>query len=44
VAGIAAFAVFWDGQARLVFEEGVVGALISLCLIVGAIAFPGAFA
>ena len=44
VAGIAAFAVFWDGQAGLVLEEGVVGALISLCLIVSAIAFPGAFA
>jgi len=44
VIGIAAFAVFWDGQARLLFEEGVAGALISLLLLASALACPGAFA
>jgi len=44
VLGIAAFAVFWDGQARLLFEEGALGALISLLLLASAIAFPRAFA
>ena len=42
--GIAAFAVFWDGQARLLFEEGGAGALISLLLLASALACPGAFA
>jgi hypothetical protein len=44
VIGIAAFAVFWDGQTRLLFEEGGAGALISLLLLASAIAFPDAFA
>jgi hypothetical protein len=44
VAGITAFAVFWDGQTRLMFEEGAAGAAISLLLLASAIAFPGAFA
>jgi hypothetical protein len=37
-AGIAAFAVFWDGQTTLLIEEGAIGAIISLVLLVGAIA------
>lgn len=36
--GIAAFAVFWDGQTALLFEEGAAGAMVSLLLIVGAVA------
>jgi hypothetical protein len=44
VIGIAAFAVFWDGQMRLFLEEGGAGALISLLLLASAIAFPLAFA
>jgi hypothetical protein len=44
VVGMAAFAVFWDGQAHLLFEEGAAGALISLLLLASAIAFPRAFA
>jgi len=41
--GIAAFAVFWDGQTRLLFEEGAIGAVVSLILLASAIAFPLAF-
>ena len=41
--GIAAFGVFWDGQAQFLVQEGVIGAVISLTLLVSAIAFPEAF-
>ena len=41
--GIAAFAVFWDGQTTLLFEEGGLGALISLVILAGAVSFPTAF-
>ena len=41
--GIAAFAVFWDGQTRLLFEEGAIGAMVSLILLASAIAFPQVF-
>jgi uncharacterized membrane protein YjdF len=44
VVGIAAFAVFWDGQAHLLFEEGAVGALLSLLLLASAFACPRALA
>lgn len=43
VVGITAFAVFWDGQIRLLFKEGGIGALISLALLVAVIAFPQVF-
>jgi hypothetical protein len=43
VLGVVAFAVFWYGQSRLLFDEGGFGALISLILLVAAIAFPTAF-
>lgn len=43
VVGIAGFAVFWDGQTRLLATEGAIGAVISLILLVSAIAFPRAF-
>jgi hypothetical protein len=41
--GIVAFAVFWDGQTRLLIEEGALGAIISLVLLVVAMAFRPAF-
>jgi hypothetical protein len=41
--GIAAFALFWDGQARLLAQEGLIGAVLSLILLVIGIAFPGVF-
>ena len=34
VFGLAAFAIFWDGQTRLLFEEGAIGAAVSLILLV----------
>jgi hypothetical protein len=43
VVGLAAFAVFWDGQRQLLFEEGAVGAVVSLILLVSTVVFPGAF-
>ena len=39
--GVVAFTVFWDGQTRLLFEEGVIGAVVSLVLLIGAIALAG---
>ncbi len=39
LVGLAAFAVFLDGQARLAFEEGGIGAAVNLVLLAGAIAF-----
>jgi hypothetical protein len=35
--------VFWDGQTSLLVEEGALGALISLAVLVGAIFLPLAF-
>jgi len=40
--GVVAFAVFWDGQIPLLFDEGVIGAGVSLLLLIGAIAFTRA--
>ncbi len=40
--GIAAFAVFWDGQTKLLPEEGGIGASISLILLAIALALPAA--
>jgi hypothetical protein len=40
IIGLAAFAVFWDGQARLLVEEGAIGALVSLILLGAALEFP----
>jgi uncharacterized membrane protein YjdF len=42
-AGIAVFAAFWDGQTQLLFQEGAIGAVVSLILLASAIAFPQAF-
>jgi hypothetical protein len=41
--GIAGFAVFLDGQAKLVVQEGAIGAGISLTLLAVAVALPGIF-
>jgi len=35
--GLVAFAVFWDGQTRLLFQEGAIGAIVSLIILVIAI-------
>lgn len=42
-AGVVAFSVFFDGQTQLLFEEGAIGAVASVLLLIGAIAFAGAF-
>jgi hypothetical protein len=42
--GLAAFAVFWDGQTQQLFEEGAIGAGVSAALLLGATLFPRAFA
>ena len=43
LVGIASFAVFFDGQTQLVVQEGVIGAGVSVIILVGAIAFAEAF-
>jgi hypothetical protein len=43
VVGVLAFAVFWDGQRNLLFEEGGIGAIVSLALFVVALALPQVF-
>lgn len=43
VAGLAGFAAYWDGQGRLLVQEGVIGAALSLILLTVAIAVPKAF-
>ncbi|HAF09009.1 MAG TPA: hypothetical protein DCK98_02865 [Chloroflexi bacterium] len=40
VAGLAGFALFWDGQGQLLVQEGVIGVARSLTLLIVAIAFP----
>lgn len=41
VLGIAPFSVFWDGQSKLLFEEGAVGAILSMILLAsGRLRFP----
>jgi hypothetical protein len=42
VLGIV-LAVFWDGQTGLLFDEGGLGAFISILILIGAITFPTAF-
>ena len=41
--GLLAFAVFWDGQIRLLVDEGVIGAALSAVLVVVALALPSLF-
>jgi hypothetical protein len=42
VVGLLAFAVFWDGQT-LLLEEGALGAVISVLVLMGALVFRTAF-
>jgi hypothetical protein len=42
VVGLLAFAVFWDGQT-LLLEKGALGAVISVLVLMGALAFRTAF-
>jgi hypothetical protein len=42
-AGLIAFAVFIDGQARLLVGEGAIGAVLSVVLVVAGIGFGSAF-
>ncbi len=37
---ILSFLVFWDGQVRRLFEQGVIGVVLSLLILLGALAFP----
>lgn len=41
--GIIGFMVFWDGQTQFLVDEGLIGASISLALLLVAIVLPGAF-
>jgi hypothetical protein len=41
--GVAAFAVFWDGQTQLLLQEGAIGAAVSVILLATAMMFPAAF-
>jgi hypothetical protein len=43
VLGLVAFALFWDGQARSLAEQGAIGAAVSLLLLAVAVVFPAAF-
>ncbi len=38
--GVASFLVFWDGRAERLVDEGAIGAVLSLVILVAAIAFP----
>ena len=42
LVGLVAFAVFWDGQVPLLFEEGALGAVLSAVLLAVAMLFPAA--
>ncbi len=42
--GLGGFVAFWDGQTRLLFHEGAIGAGVSLVLLIAAVVFPQAFA
>ena len=41
--GVAAFLSFYDGQIKLVVQEGGIGLLASLAPLLVALALPGAF-
>jgi hypothetical protein len=41
--GIIGFLIFWDGQTKFLVDEGLIGASISLALLLVAIVLPGAF-
>ena len=41
--GVLSFVVFWDGQVQLLVDEGAIGLVLSLAVLLGAAAFPQAF-
>jgi hypothetical protein len=41
--GIIGFIMFWDGQVRFLVQEGLIGAAISLAILLTAVLFPTAF-
>ncbi len=41
--GILFFAVFWDGQTKLLVNQGVIGVAVSAVLFLSAILFPRVF-
>jgi hypothetical protein len=43
LVGMLSFAVFWDGQTHLLTDQGVIGMVISLAIVFGAVMFPQAF-
>ncbi len=40
---ILAFAAFWDGQSQRLVQQGVIGTVLSLLLLLSAIALPQVF-
>lgn len=40
--GILGFAIFWDGQVQLMAQEGFVGVILSVVMLICALAFGGA--
>lgn len=43
VVGALSFTLFWDGQASMLVDEGVVGMVLSVVVASGAALFPRAF-
>lgn len=43
VVAIVSFAVSWDGQGRRSVNQGLIGMLLSLAILLGAMVFPQAF-
>ena len=41
--GIVGFIMFWDGQVKFLVQEGLIGASISLAILLTAVLFPVAF-
>jgi hypothetical protein len=38
--GIIGFIMFWDGQVKFLVQEGLIGASISLAILLTAVLFP----
>ncbi len=41
--GIIGFMLFWDGQVKFLVQEGLIGASLSLALLLTAVLFPEVF-
>ncbi len=41
--GIVGFIMFWDGQVKFLVQEGLIGASISLVILLTAVLFPEVF-